>query len=118
MTIHVQTGVIDWLPTTGGNFDAEVSARDPGNAVATQTFRIEVWADEEAPLVIVNSTPPYPRVNESTRITVDVQDEGPVPVLEVLLDGVPVTLDANGSITTSFAQAGRHDVVVNATDGA
>jgi RHS repeat-associated protein len=118
MSIDASTGLISWLPTRGGVYSAQVSVRDPDGATATQSFDIEVWADDEAPLLVINASPRYPKLNQPVRITVDAQDTGPVPVIEVLLDGVPVTLDASSGFSTSFTQLGRHELLVNASDAA
>jgi RHS repeat-associated protein len=118
MTINPSTGVIAWLPTRGGVYAATVAVRDPDGATATQAFEVEVWADDEPPLLVINASPRYPTLNQAVRITVDAQDTGPVPVIEVLLDGAPITLDASHGFSTSFTQLGRHELLVNASDGA
>ena len=69
MTINSSTGMINWTPTTSGDYNATVKVSD-GELFATQSFTIIVLDFNHAPVISDLSANPFSvNVNQTTTVT-------------------------------------------------
>ena len=75
MNINSSTGVINWTPTSTGDYDVTVKVSD-GELSDTQSFTITVLESNHAPIISsLTADPPSIDVNQTTSITCTASDE-------------------------------------------
>ena len=127
MTINGSTGVIQWTPSTGGNYPVTVEASNGVGSPVTQNFTIAVAL---APLITstpvtsalvgqpytydVNATgspvPGYQLVNSPSGMTID-QGTGLIQWTPTATGDYPVTVEASNGVGTPVAQSFTINVV-------
>ncbi len=122
MQIDPSTGLVQWLPTSGqvGSFTVTVAAEDPGGAGATQSFSLNVLAENHSPHI--DSSAPG-RITAGTPYRYDViavDDDG--DRIRYALQTAPAGLTIDPSLgriswATSLNDVGFHAVEVRVSDG-
>ena len=113
MAIDSETGLIQWIPTSGqvGDNIVSVKVEDPGGLSNTQEFTINVLSKAQAadyirPAVTVSVTPESVPVGGTVVISVTASDNVGVVDTSLLVNGTPVSLDASGNATYSSSVPG------------
>ncbi|MGL6073356.1 MAG: FG-GAP-like repeat-containing protein [Fimbriiglobus sp.] len=115
-------GRVRWQTSTTtplGNVPISVRVRDGRGGEETRSFNLGVVADTTAPRIAILIQPtllfPY---SLPARVRITVTDDVGVTGIRVLLDGVPVGLDANNSFTVPYSAPGNGRIEVFAVDAA
>ncbi|MGL6073447.1 MAG: FG-GAP-like repeat-containing protein [Fimbriiglobus sp.] len=115
-------GRVRWQTATStplGNVPISVRVRDGRGSEETRNFNLGVVADTTAPRIAILIQPtllfPY---SPPARVRITVTDDVGVTGIRVLLDGVPVGLDANNSFTVPYTAPGNGRIEVFAVDAA
>ncbi len=115
MTINPTTGLIEWTPTSTGDFEVKVRADNGiGNSV-TQRFDITVEAGANDPMI---TSTPVTTADLFVLYTYDVEATGdPAPTFALTTFPTGMTIDpVTGLIEWTPDDAGDFDVVVEATN--
>jgi len=122
-----EVGRLRWTPTQAdaGNHSVTIEVVDAQGTTASQTFEIAVTADTEAPLVnlqvnnvFVTSEGFEADLGTEVSFQVLATDNVAVEDMQLVVDGEPVQLDANGIATVTLASAGTLTALAVATDAA
>ena len=116
MTINPSSGIIQWTPSSAGDFNVTVNAANGINPDATQSFTINVQAAPFAPTI--TSTPVTNGV-VSQLYTYDVNASGnPTPTYSLTQNPSGMTINpTSGLIEWTPGSTGDFGVTVNATNG-
>jgi PKD repeat protein len=111
MTINVNTGLIEWIPTQTGNFSVTVQAINPGGT-DSQSFTIMVT------VIPVITSLPVTDVNAGDLYSYDVEATGiPQPTFSLTTAPLGMTIDSNtGLIQWTPADIGDVNVTIQATN--
>jgi RHS repeat-associated protein len=74
MSIGPDTGRMDWLPDTAGDFQVEWQVADPSNALDSQSFTINVALPDDAPPTITSTPPVEATIDHPWFYTVQAED--------------------------------------------
>ncbi len=111
-------GRITWptLPGVELANSVTVEVTDSFGAVATQTFTLSVTPDQTAPRIVMQlSTNPL-ALGEDVVVVVQATDDVGVVGIQLTMNGQPLVLDANHSITLRGATAGLFNLTATARD--
>ena len=119
MTINATTGLIEWTPTAGGNYDVTVEASNGVNPPATQSFTISVPVPPVIPAGLVaywhldettgNTFVDFTGTNDGTGNPSPTALAGQVNGAQ-LFDGTSTKIDVPASSTFNFAANGDFSV--------
>ena len=124
MTINSWNGLINWTPTSTGNYDVTVKVSDNGSPVesTTQSFTIHVKEEQEpsnhAP--IITSTPTTSAtVDQAYAYNVDATDpDGDTLIYSLTTKPTGMTINSStGLINWTPTSTGNYDVTVRVSDG-
>ena len=121
MTINSITGLINWTPTSTGDYDVTVRVSD-GSLSDTQSFTIHVTEESESAnqAPFITSTPiTLARVNQIYAYNVDAADPNG-DTLTYSLTSSPTSMTINsttGLINWTPTSTGDYDVTVRVSDG-
>jgi hypothetical protein len=123
MTINSTTGLINWTPTSTGDYDVTVEVSDNGSPVksVTQSFAINVEEEQEptnhAP--IITSTPDTTAtINQTYAYNVDAIDpDGDTLTYSLTISPTGMTINSTtGLINWTPTSTGYYDVTVDVSD--
>jgi DNA-binding beta-propeller fold protein YncE len=118
-TLDPATGRFRWTPSIAqlGITDLVFAATDPSGLVARTAIRLLVSAQPVTPVVTIVQTPSFPAL-PGQAVTLQVLASGIADITSLALsvNGLALTLDAQGRATFTPATAGRFDVLATATD--
>src|SRR3989339_781410 len=117
MTINSTTGLIQWTPTSAGNFDVTVNASNGVSPDATQSFSITVQSSTTFAPIITSTAVTSGTVGQL--YTYDVETDGnPTPTYSLTTFPSGMTINSTtGLIQWTPTSAGNFDVTVNASNG-
>ena len=109
-------GLMQWLPTTAGDYPITVTVRDVHGAVAEQSFTLSVISN--APPQITSPAPQRLDLGQTLNYTVSAIDPNPGDTISYSMDSLAgATINAqSGLLTWQPTTAGRYTFSVFATD--
>ena len=122
-----EAGRLRWTPTQAdaGSHSVTIEVVDAQGTTASQAFEIAVTADTEAPLVNLQVSNVFVtsegfEANLGTEVSFQVlaTDNVGIEDMQLVVDGEPVQLDANGLATVTVASVGTVTALAVATDAA
>ena len=121
MTINSSTGLINWTPTSTGDYNVIVEVSDSGSPVdtTTQNFTIHVGQVSTNQAPIITSTPiTLATVNEAYAYNVDATDpDGDTLIYSLTTKPIGMTINSStGLINWTPTSAGDYDVTVEVSD--
>lgn len=113
-------GRITWNPSTldVGNYPIVITVKDERGAAVQQSYTLNVTADTLAPKVSVLATQTSVNVGSSVTLIASSVDNVKVENLQLMVNGTPVMLDANGRATVTMEQVGEVSAIATAIDAA
>jgi large repetitive protein len=111
-------GRITWKPTTTniGIQPVTVTVTDAIGAVVTQTYNLEVLADNIAPVINLVSGTNIANIGETISFVVQASDNVGIKSTQLLINNQAVTLDSNGVGTYTVTTAGIVTATAIVTD--
>ncbi len=118
VTIGDTSGVVSWPATltASGDYPVTITATDARGLSTDQSYTLSVSPDAEAPRVSILLSSRSINVGQSIDVQVVASDNVAVASTALFVDGVPVTLDANGRVTLTPIAAGIPRLTATATD--
>ena len=120
ITVNETSGLVSWDPTlvVSGNYPITLTATDARGLSTDQPYTLVVSPDTEAPDVSIILSNGRIGIGEAYEVQVVASDNVAVASIELVIDGVPVTLDTEGRATITPTIAGIPELTATATDTA
>ena len=112
-------GRLVWTPkpaNLGQTYAVTISVTDAQGATTTQTFALTIAQDTQAPQVSVFATQSQIEKGSTVTLVARATDNIQVAGLTLVVDGQPVTLDANGRATVTLTQVKQVSAIATARD--
>ncbi len=118
VTIGDTSGVVSWPATltATGDYPVTITATDARGLSTDQSYTLSVSPDAETPRVSILLSSRSINLGQSIDVQVVASDNVAVASTALFVDGVPVTLDANGRVTLTPIAAGIPRLTATATD--
>ncbi len=117
-SLNAQTGLFQWTPgpSQGGDYVVTLQVSD-GQATTAQNILIRASVQPALPNVTIELTPSFPALpGQQVTINVIADSVAPITGLTVLVNGQPVTLDADGRANVTAGAPGKTLITATATD--
>lgn len=116
MRIQSAAGVLEWTPTSPGDFDVSVQVSD-GEALTFQNFTIKVVQPNRPPVILSVSGPDGAKVTPSALLTFAVVANDPDgDILAYSWEDNGERLGSNRTLSRRFA-SGEHTLLLSVSDG-
>ncbi|AFY54222.1 RHS repeat-associated core domain protein [Rivularia sp. PCC 7116] len=113
-----QLGRISWLAGNDnlGINPVEITVSDGRGATVTQTYDINVAADEIAPQIELILNQETVNIGDSVKVLISATDNVGVDTINLTFNGNPIALDAQNQATITVEQAGNFEILATAKD--
>ncbi|WP_253155892.1 RHS repeat-associated core domain-containing protein [Stieleria tagensis] len=118
MSIGGTSGVVS-LPAASslsGTYPITITATDARGLSTDQSYTLTVSPDTEAPRVSIILSNDAITLGDSIDVRVAAKDNVAVSAVELIVDGIPVALSAEGTVTLTPGLSGIPRLIANATD--